>query len=119
MPQVSKFLRAWTSQAGRHGFTWWCPGCKHAHSIATDGGASPVWRFDGNLESPTFMPSFREFIPPMPDHPLERYHAEQTMCHVWIKDGQIDFLADCAHELRGLHPMVDLSTIKDYGWGYD
>jgi len=39
--------------------------------------------------------------------------------HVFVRAGQIDFLGDCSHELRGLHPMVDLDTLKDYGWGYD
>lgn len=118
MPQVSRFLRSFVDNKGQHGYTWWCPGCKHAHSVRIE-GPSPVWKFDGNLESPTFMPSFREFIPPMPDHPRIECRSERTTCHVWIKDGQIDFLGDCAHKLRGLHPMVDLATITDYGWGYD
>ena len=119
MPQVSRFLRAFTDHKGRHGFTWYCPGCKHAHSVHTDGGDRPVWQFDGNLESPTFMPSYREFIPAMPDHPRVDCRSERTTCHCWVKAGQIEFLADSGHELRGFVPMVDLDTVKDYGWGYD
>jgi hypothetical protein len=119
MPQVSRVLRKWTDAKGRHGITWWCPGCRHAHSVATDGGAGPVWDFDGNLEAPTISPSFRKFIPAMPDHPRPEYRAERTTCHIWLKAGVIEFLNDCRHELRGFHPMTDLSTIEGYGWGYD
>lgn len=119
MPQISKFLRSWTSKAGRTGITWWCPGCQHAHSVATDGGERPVWEFDGNLDLPTIMPSYREFIPAIPGHAYVPHRTERTTCHCWVKAGQIEFLADSGHELRGFVPMVDLATITDYGWGYD
>lgn len=119
MPQVSKVLRSYTAQNGRSGYGWWCPGCKHVHYVPTDGGLTPTWGFDGNVDAPTFTPSFREYILAMPDHPRPEYRVQQTTCHCYVKAGQIEFLNDCRHELRGFHPMTDLSTITDYGWGYD
>lgn len=120
MGQVSRVLRNFVdTHKGRSGFGWWCPGCKHMHYVGTDGAGSPNWGFDGNLEAPTFTPSFREFIPAMPDHPRPECRVERTTCHVFVQNGMINFLDDCAHDLRGLHPMVDLSTITGYSFGYD
>jgi len=89
------------------------------HYVPTDGGAHPTWSFDGNLEKPTFNPSFllfQPFIPAEGDDPAE---PKKTICHVFIRAGMIEFLNDCEHELRGFVPMTDLDTITDYGWGYD
>lgn len=119
MPQVSRVLRSYTDANGRKGYGWWCPGCKHMHYVPTDGGSRPVWGFDNNLESPTFTPSYREYIPAMPTHPRLECRVERTTCHCFVRSGQIEFLNDSRHELRGLHPMVDLDTIENYGWGYD
>jgi len=120
MPQVSRFLRTWTDANGRAGYAWWCPGCKHAHSVATDGGPGPVWQFDGNLEAPTLAPSFREFIPAREAREDWPAIPERTLCHCFVKAGQIEFLGDSTeHELRGFVPMIDLATIVDYGWGYE
>lgn len=119
MPQVSKVLRSYNdTHRGRKGFGFWCHGCKHMHYLPTIGN-SPVWGFDGNLEAPTFTPSYREFIPAMPDHPRPECRVERTTCHLFVKAGQIEYLNDCRHALRGFHPMTDLDTIKDYGWGYE
>ncbi len=35
------------------GYAHWCPGCSQMHVLPSS------WNFDGNLESPTFTPSFR------------------------------------------------------------
>lgn len=121
MGQVSKVLRSYVDKHNaRSGYGFWCPGCEHMHYIPTDGGAHPVWGFDGNLESPTFTPSLRIFIPAMPARGEYPARAEETQCHLFVRNGQIDFLSDSAgHDVRGIVPMTDLDTIKDYGWGYD
>lgn len=120
MPQISRVLRSYTCKVtGRKGYGWWCPGCKCAHYINTDGGDRPVWGFDGDLELPTIMPSYREFIPAMPALGEYPEMPEQIICHCWVQQGHIEFLNDCSHDLRGFRPMVDLSTITDYEWGYD
>lgn len=42
------------------GYRFYCPGCKDYHGVSTNLDLrGPHWRFDGNLERPTFSPSVR------------------------------------------------------------
>lgn len=68
-------------------YVFYCPGCKCGHSfdVRTD-GKRPAWTFDGNMERPTFSPSLL--------YPDRR-------CHLFLRDGMIEFLSDCTHELAG------------------
>lgn len=83
-------------------FYWWCVGCDEQHVWALKEQPSdyavPEWEFDGNLESPTVSPS----ILTDGSNPAKR-------CHVFIKNGQIEYLGDCWHKLAGQTvPMVDV-----------
>ncbi len=73
-----------------------CPGCKCGHQIQTtvphENGS--VWNFNGDEEKPTFSPSY-----------LIKY-ADGQICHSYIKDGRIEFISDCTHDLKG--QTVDL-----------
>lgn len=71
-----------------------CPGCKCGHLIPMT-GPDAHWTFNGDLEHPTFSPSYLVGK----DHPEMR-------CHSYVENGKIRFLNDCAHELRG--KTVDL-----------
>jgi hypothetical protein len=64
-----------------------CPGCgcDHMFDCRADGNR-PSWTFDGDLERPTFSPSL--FYP-------------DRVCHSFVRDGRIEFLADCTHSLAG------------------
>lgn len=73
-------------------YLWYCPACKCHH-----GGPVDRWTFDGNLEAPTFSPSY-----------LCTYGSLPGRCHTFIKNGQIEYLPDCEHEYAGKTiPMVD------------
>lgn len=78
-----------------YGWAHWCPGCKDHHVIPTSG--PKVWRFNGDLERPTFTPSVRLTwnwgSVGGPDEP----HC----CHYVITDGAIQFCGDCTHALAG------------------
>jgi len=64
---------------------WWCDGCKTHH------WADARWNFDGNVESPTFSPSF-----------LVRNTPNQgDVCHSYVRDGQVQYLNDTTHALKG------------------
>lgn len=90
MNQVSLKLR----RVAR-GYSHWCPGCKEAH-ILPDAG----WRFDGNLERPTFYPSFKH----------EGWVGGKVgVCHYILTAGRLQFQSDCTHELA--NTTVDLPDL--------
>ncbi len=83
------------------GFFWFdCPGCGYGHHVTTKEyrGNTPEWDFNGGLDCPTVSPSLL-VLASFPD----------TRCHSFIKNGKIQFLSDCFHELAG--KTVDLPEI--------
>lgn len=78
-----------------------CPACKCGHGISVKPGR---WSFNGDHERPTFSPSL-----------LVRGYSEHAgrdfVCHSFIRDGRIEFLADSTHELAGR--TVDLPDFND------
>ena len=91
------------------GYMFFCPGCKCGHLIhdaAHRNGVSPGWTFNGSDEKPTFSPSY---LVGNPDEKGTRFAVRR--CHSFIKDGMIQFLDDCFHELRGKTvSMVDMES---------
>lgn len=69
------------------GYTIFCPGCKCGHRY--DVGR---WLFNGDFERPTFTPSY--LVQGGKDRP-------GFVCHSYVTDGVIVFLADCTHEFKG------------------
>jgi hypothetical protein len=78
--QISAKMRKTT-----HGFAWWCPGCEEVHPLPFERG----WTFDGNLDAPTFSPSFKHDW------------GNGNVCHYIVTAGQVNFCADCTHDLAG------------------
>jgi len=71
-----------------------CPGCHDVHLV--DGR----WSFNNDQEKPTFQPSLKRTRP-------------GYCCHSFVRDGKIQFLGDCTHELAG-----QTVEIPDWdGWG--
>lgn len=90
----------------------YCPGCKGYHALRIRMPAEPtpeeiadwkanragLWTFNGDVERPTFRASLL----------IGRDHPEMR-CHSFITDGQIQFLGDCFHELKGQTvPLPDI-----------
>lgn len=91
-------------------FYIWCEGCKHAHGYRVGTSPSPTWTFDGNLDAPTFKPSYKEFCTGL------ETKKETTLCHFFVTAGVIDYLGDSSnHQLRGKHPLVRIPV--GYGIG--
>ena len=79
------------------GYIVFCPGCECGHLFHTvpwkgnaAGTPGPVWTFNGNTERPTFSPSM-----------LVNKSTPERRCHSYVRDGQIQFLNDCYHALKG------------------
>jgi len=98
---------------------FWCPGCGIAHGIDSN------WSFNGDLECPTISPSVLatgrqwvlddpsaelvfEHVPGLPGvrRDARPGHFAETVCHSFVTDGRIQFLADSTHHLAG--ETVDL-----------
>lgn len=77
---------------------YWCPGCDHLHSITVGGDG---WTFTGTLECPTYAPS-----------QLTTGGGDNRRCHTFIRAGQIQFLNDCTHALKG--QTVPLPPVPDW-----
>lgn len=75
--------RAALLEGGRVAFL--CPGCEDYHVV--DGS----WSFNGDLERPTIRPSV---LCRAPGAPI-------PVCHSFVTDGRIEFLADSSHALAG------------------
>lgn len=70
-----------------------CPGCGMAHFLRTvPKGQYPCWKFDGNMEKPTFSPSVRSRWGDVGD---------EKCCHFYLEKGVFRFLDDCTHENAG------------------
>lgn len=93
------------------GYMFDCPGCGEMHAIPvrhTDeriknrGTDEPKWGFNGSLERPTFTPSLL----------VQGYDGDTIVrvCHSFVRDGQIQFLGDCTHPLKG--QTVDLPEVS-------
>ena len=78
-------------------YFFYCPACNEQHPMHV-----PQWSFNGDMERPTFSPSLRVF-----DHS----DINKTKCHLFVKDGVLEYLGDCAHSLAGRAvDMVDIET---------
>jgi hypothetical protein len=75
-------LRTAIDRNGKNIHTFYCPGCKHSHMF------NEQWSFSGDMNAPTFSPSLLNYTD------LER-------CHLFVKNGKIEYLSDCKHALAG------------------
>ena len=87
--QVSRFLRL-----GSGGYVCWCPACEEPHQLPFPNRG---WAFDGNVDCPTFSPSFK-----ITD-------GRGAICHFTLKAAVLMFTADCTHAFAGrVVPLPEL-----------
>jgi hypothetical protein len=89
-------LKSLGEPGGQRLLLFWCPGCKEPHPFRVERAPTqpaevPLWGFNGDMERPTFTPSL-----------LCDASTPATRCHLFLRDGRIEFLADCHHDLKGL-----------------
>jgi hypothetical protein len=75
---------------------FWCPGCGCMHWIPTAGEKG--WTWNGSKDVPTVTPSLRRTTP---DHNVDGEALPPHCCHLFVREGQLQFLADCTHALAG------------------
>jgi hypothetical protein len=84
-----------------------CPACgEHVIAVSPPFSNGAAWGFNNDMDKPTFSPSLlvRTGKKADPSHVMspetmgERWNR---ICHSFIRDGMIQFLPDCTHELAG------------------
>lgn len=77
-------------------YLFFCPACKHGHvyTIKCD-YAGPKWDFNGDMNNPTFSPSLLLTTPFKPED------GGEERCHLFVRNGKIEFCSDSTHELAG------------------
>jgi hypothetical protein len=124
MGALSKYLR----DVAGGGLTFWCQGCKEAHTVWVGAGSGPRWSWNGDVEKPVFGPSvlvtYHRGEPPVTPENLAEYKANpwpqkkvEHRCHTFVgcngaKPGEIIFLSDCTHELAGkVMPLAEMPVM--------
>ncbi len=85
-----------------HMVQFYCPGCKTSHALSKN-----AHEYNDDPEKPTFSPSIlvRGWAQ------AEGYeYGKEIYCHSFVKEGMIQFLNDCIHEMVG--KTVELPDIK-------
>lgn len=93
-----------------------CPGCEDIHTVVVGSGEGPRWTWNNDMVRPTFQPSvlctnghyvsshkpgddcWCTYNAANPERP-SKFGCKK--CHSYITDGQIRFLDDCSHALKG------------------
>lgn len=98
-------LRDVSTADGSEKYMFMCPGCKVHHLYVVKWGPvglenrrlrgqtdeAPVWNFSGGLDAPTFRPSLL----------YQQSSTVKHRCHLYVTNGQIEFLGDCTHHMVG------------------
>lgn len=96
-------------------FEFYCPGCNQNHGFRTIALPEPAgltdrdkkwfsakWTWNENFEAPTIAPSIhvKGTLPT---------GEEISVCHSFVRDGKILFLADCRHAMANqIIPLADV-----------
>ena len=94
---MEKVYRLNNTKGVLQGYGFYCPGCECHHNFMVKGKI--IWGFNQDLEKPTFSPSL-----------LIRASDPKQRCHLFVKEGKIQFLGDCFHEYAG--KTIDMESVE-------
>jgi len=82
-----------------HTFLFWCEGCAAYHEVWSSKTTrrKSGWEFNGDMYAPTFSPSYLSGLPDDKGNGFSKYR-----CHLYIKDGYLQYLPDCHHGYAGM-----------------
>ena len=91
---------------------FYCEGCNSTHTF------NNTWNFNNDFENPTINPSILvRGTQPITDEEFDLLKAGKhveprpLVCHSFIREGKIQYLNDCTHNLNG--QTVELPEIKE------
>ena len=84
---------------------FWCEGCQTHHGPNVSPGR---WSWNGDHERPTINQSVLvRGTKPLTEDEYQRVMRGETVqptplrCHSFVREGRIEYLSDCTHELAG------------------
>ncbi|MDM9245074.1 DUF6527 family protein [Klebsiella pneumoniae] len=108
------FISAVVKNVSHDRLSFICPGCGFPHQVTIGQGEGPRWDWNHDYVRPTFNPSILVTWEEPSDNPAhfdDRTKDLHHICHSFVRDGLIQYLADCTHELAG--QTVPLSRIGE------
>lgn len=110
---MAKIKRYTELDGGYHGeLGFMCLGCGHIHFIndsLTKIPNVPIWTFNGDFDKPTIRASVLVWSYRF-NEVTKKHDIEIDRCHSFITDGNIEYLPDCHHPLKG--QTIELPEIK-------
>ena len=87
---LKRLTKVWLTEGLEEAYyEFHCPGCDMLHMIQVmDTPQRKAWEWNGDEVNPTFAPSYVTW-------------TSKERCHSFIRNGNIEFLSDCTHELAG------------------
>ncbi|MCC6867043.1 MAG: hypothetical protein IT280_12885 [Ignavibacteria bacterium] len=73
-----------------------CAGCGGCHTFPMDGR----WKFNNDIVNPTFSPSLKNTYP------------NGRVCHLFVRNGKIEYCGDCFHDLKGKTIEMELMNVR-------
>lgn len=95
-------LTVYERTGGGKAYLFHCPGCRSTHVFYVGCPGMPSWTFDGNMDKPTFSPSL-----------LCNHTTPGKRCHLFLREGVIQFLSDCEHDHSGKTIPLDDNGLGD------
>jgi Family of unknown function (DUF6527) len=91
----------------------YCPACRCVHCIWVS-DAPGHWKFNGNLDSPTFTNSVKVTYNGKDADTVDEDGTRNpsSCCHYNITNGKIDFHNDCSHSMNNLKG-VEIPDLPD------
>lgn len=88
------------------GWSFVCPACGYRHDLQTVGrnASGAQWHFNGDLDAPTFQPSYVERVGPWPEGCVRNgrdLSGTTEVCHFHLRSGTLYFCQDCTHSYAG------------------
>lgn len=80
--------------------SFYCPGCGCYHGLNTDPSRQPLWQLTFSDGKPTASPSILVRHGKYTD-PEDDTKYEEIRCHLFIRNGSIEYLSDCTHKFAG------------------
>ena len=76
---------------------FYCPACQKTHPFSLN-----RWSFNGEKDRPTFSPSL-----------LVHPRNGQVRCHLFLREGRIEYCSDCEHQMAGMTVSLPDIPITD------